>query len=354
MTDTVRWNVPEPSQMARQSALARQAELTKPTGSLGRLEELAVEIAAWQATDNPESRPAGALLFASDHPVAAQGVSAFPPAVTPAMVLNFVHGGAAASVLCRALSIPLSVVDVGVQWPAGSAHPSHPALVRDEVADDRVGDIRSEDAMSSSTFVRAVAAGANAIDRLGDVRVVMLGDMGIGNTTVASCVCAALLGGDPASFVGSGTGVLGEVLEHKRRVVADAVARLHGEREPHEVVRRVGGRDIAALFGAMARAAERRTVVLVDGFIVTAAALALVRADPRVRSALVFAHRSSELAHGRVLEALAAHPLVDLGLRLGEASGALTAYPLLELACAVHANMATFESARVPKRSDEG
>jgi nicotinate-nucleotide--dimethylbenzimidazole phosphoribosyltransferase len=174
--------------------------------------------------------------------------------------------------------------------------------------------------------------------------------MGIGNTTVASAVCAALLGGDAHDFVGAGTGVTGTALETKQRVVQEAVARLGGENQPLQVVQRCGGRDIAALMGAMAEAASRRIAVVVDGFISTAAALALAQALPAARAFMIFSHRSRERGHGRVLESLDARPLLDLSLRLGEASGALLAYPLLELSCAVHAGMATFESAAVPQQ----
>jgi nicotinate-nucleotide--dimethylbenzimidazole phosphoribosyltransferase len=333
---------------AASAARARQARLTKPPGSLGLLEETAVRVAAWQGSPTPLARPAAAVLFAADHPVTAHGVSAYPPAVTAAMVNNFAGGGAAASVLARQNQMPLHVVDVGVNTGSGARAP---AVFRDPVADDRAGDIRVEDAMSAETFERALAAGAAAVGRLDPgLRVAIFGEMGIGNTTVASAVAAALLGGEPGLYVGAGTGVAGSALENKRRVVTEAVARLKGERDVHEVLRRVGGRDIVALAGAILAALERRAVVLVDGFIVSVAALAVVQLAPAAGQGLIFGHRSAEHAHGRVLEALGAEPLLSLGLRLGEASGALAAYPLLERACALHNEMATFESAGVPDR----
>lgn len=344
-----------PDRASQEHARAHQARLTKPAGSLGRLEELAVELAAIQHTDRPAARAAAAVLFASDHAVTRHGVSAYPAAVTRAMIGNFVQGGAAASVLSRAQNIPLCVVDVGVlpgepgREPASL--PTGVSAYRDPVADDPAGDICVEDAMSASTFERAIEAGRRAVAALSaDTRVVLLGEMGIGNTTVASAVCAALLGGDPRELVGAGTGVAGHAFQTKQRVVHEAVARLGGESDALSIVRRAGGRDIAALVGAMAEAASRRMAVLVDGFISTAAALALVRALPAARPFLIFSHRSQERGHARVLEALDARPLLDLSLRLGEASGALLAYPLLELACAVHGNMATFESAAVPEQ----
>ncbi|HVW30623.1 MAG TPA: nicotinate-nucleotide--dimethylbenzimidazole phosphoribosyltransferase [Polyangiaceae bacterium] len=337
-----------PDVAAASAARARQARLTKPAGSLARLEEVAMRIAAWQGSAKPSARPAAAVLFAADHPVTVHGVSAYPPAVTRAMVNNFANGGAAASVLTSVQGLPLHVVDVGVSGDPGAVASS---VFRDPVAGDPAGDVRIEDAMSPETYERALAAGVAAIKRLDpDVRIVMLGEMGIGNTTVAAAVAAALLGGEPGLYVGAGTGVAGDALENKRRVVTDAVARLKGERAVHEILRRVGGRDVVALVGAILAALERRALVLVDGFIVSVAALAAVRLVPAARDGLLFGHRSAEHAHGRVLEAMNAEPLLSLGLRLGEASGALTAYPLLELACALHNQMATFESAGVPDR----
>jgi len=335
--------------------LRRQAELTKPAGSLGRLEALAVSVAAAQARDTPRARPAAAVLFAADHPVTRHGVSAYPAEVTAAMVRNFAGGGAASAVLCRAQGIPLSVVDVGVLTPY-EAPPPRPGFSfwRAPVAQAPAGDIRVGDAMSEATFEATLAAGADAVDQQGeDLRVLIPGEMGIGNTTVAACVCAAILGGDPGDMVGAGTGVTGAALDRKRQVVRDAVARLGAVASPLEVVRRVGGRDVAALVGAMARAAERRIVVLVDGFIATAAALALLRHDPQARPFLLFAHRSEEQAHGRVLAALDAMPLLDLGMRLGEGSGGLVAFSVLEAACRLHNEMATFASASVPKRAEQ-
>jgi nicotinate-nucleotide--dimethylbenzimidazole phosphoribosyltransferase len=343
------WNIPAADELAAARAKQRQRHLTKPAGSLGALEHVAVQLAGFQSTDHPSARPAAAILFAADHPVTRHGVSAYPPEVTAAMVANFAGGGAAASVLSRTLGVPLHVVDVGVTVPPSLPGDSCGATMRrDAVADARAGDIRVEDAMTPAVYRAAVAAGAAEIDALApDVRLVILGEMGIGNTTVAAAVGAALLGCAARDIVGAGTGVEGAALAAKIAVVDDAVARL-SSRDPHDVVRTVGGRDVAALIGAAGRALERRIPVLVDGFIVTAAMLALVRMAPASRHGLVFAHRSGERGHARLLHALDATPLLDLSLRLGEGSGALTALPLVELACATHNEMATFVDARVP------
>lgn len=355
-SDPFAFALPRADAGVRVSAVARQAELTKPPGSLGRLEELAIEIAAWQGTPAPTVRPAAALLFAADHPVTRHGVCPFPSEVTRAMVENFACGGAAASVLCAGLGVPLAVVDVGVV--SGKTEPRSAAgarLERDPVCDSAQGDLRVEDAMSPETFALAVAAGRAAVRRLDPMpRALVLGEMGIGNTTAAAAICAAILGGDPAGFVGAGTGSVGEILERKRQVVADAVARVSNRGaagpSPREALRRLGGREIAAIYGAMLEALEQRTVVIVDGYIVTAAALVLLTEYPGAREGMVFAHRSHEQAHTRVLDHLGARPLLDLGMRLGEGSGGLVAFPIIEQACRLHAEMATFASAGVPNR----
>lgn len=356
----MKFAIPAPDSSAAQHAAERQAQLTKPPGSLGRLEQVAQHLAGWQGQAIPEPRPAAVLLFAADHAVTRHEVSPYPSEVTRAMVDNFAAGGAAASVAARRLGLPLVVVDVGVNEADGSpgadrlesaAKSDRPVRVlRADVATDRGGDIRTEDAMSEATFQRCLEAGKRAFELLERPRVLILGEMGIGNTTAAAAVAAALLGDEPGSLVGAGTGTTGEALENKRAVVRDAVARLGAETKPLEVLRRVGGREMVALVGAAAAALEARCAVLVDGFIVSSALLALVRAEPKAARGLIYAHRSEEHGHRRVLKHLDAQPLLDLGMRLGEGSGALAAFSLVELACALHAEMATFESAGVPDR----
>lgn len=332
------------------SALAareRQASLTKPAGSLGLLEELAIALAGMQGVARPQARPAAALLFAADHPVALHGVSAYPPEVTAQMVANFAAGGAAASVLCRELGVSLEVIDVGVAGRAAGPRSEAVRVLRDPVADELEGDLAEAPAMTAPVLARAVAAGVAAVERLpAQTKVLVLGEMGIGNSTCAAAVALALLGGDPAELVGPGTGVGAERLAHKRAIVTRAAARAAGG-DGAEALRCCGGRELAAIAGAVGRAAERRMAILVDGFIVSAAVLALTRACPAVRPYLLFAHRSAEPGHRRILQALEARPLLELELRLGEGSGALAAYPLVQLACALHEQMATFASAQV-------
>lgn len=339
---------PADGKAARDAALARQDKLTKPAGSLGRLETLAVALAERQGRSQPKSRPASALIFAADHPVTALGVSAYPSAVTRAMVQNFATGGAAASVLASTFGVPLTVVDVGVSGPVAEVDGPHARVVRAPRA-GKGGDLLRTDALDADARDAALRAGRDAVDALDpETRVLVLGEMGIGNTTCATALSAALLETDGAALVGPGTGVHGEALETKKRVVRGALERV-GQVSPGEALRRLGGRDIAAVVGAAGRAAALGMTVLVDGFIVTSAILALCRLRPAARGAFLFAHRSAEPGHSRQLEALDAEPLLDLGLRLGEASGALTALPILDAACALHSGMATFEGAGVPE-----
>lgn len=342
---------PAPDRAAEAAARARQAELTKPPGSLGRLEEIAVQLAAWQGQALPDAT-AACVLFAADHPVTRHGISPYPSAVTRAMLQNFVAGGAAASVLCGLRGVPLTVVDVGVEGAPLQADASQAVrFVRAPVAALPAGDLRVEDAMSEAVFQGCLDAGRRAVAALPpDVRVLIVGDMGIGNSTVAACLCAALAGGDPEQWVGRGTGADAAMVQTKVAVCRDALLRLAPSDGPLERLRRVGGRELAAMFAAMATAIERRMTVLVDGFIASSAALALCKHAPGALPGLLWAHRSAERGHAALLAHLDVTPLVDLDLRLGEGSGALIAYPLLESACALHARMATFESAAVPER----
>lgn len=361
---------PDRDEVALRRAAARQDTLTKPRGSLGALERVALQLAGLQGRELPAARPAAALIFAADHPVVRHGVSAYPAAVTAAMLSNFAGGGAAASVLARLHRLPLRVIDVGVDAAPGEPRDdagAAPGAGATEVARvrrrgdvdlrDGAGDLLHRDAMTPAMHAAAQRAGADEVDALGPgLRVLVLGEMGIGNTTAAAAVYAGLLGGDPAQYVGPGTGVHGDALARKQDVVRGAVARARREHadldDPRRVLQALGGREISAIFGAMVRAISGRCAVLVDGFIVGAAALALCRIDPRWREGMIFAHRSAEPAHLRALQALDAAPLLDLDLRLGEASGALTAFPILEAACVLHAEMATFAAAGVPGRED--
>jgi nicotinate-nucleotide--dimethylbenzimidazole phosphoribosyltransferase len=334
----------------RDAAFVRQCELTKPVGALGRLEVLAIELAGVQHTDRPKANSAPIIIFAGDHGIAAQGVSAYPQQVTIAMMANFAAGGAAISVLARELGSPLEVVDAGTL-----AETPVSGIVTDK---PRRGsrDFSQEAALDEADAAFAVDCGQRAVARAAasSPDILILGEMGIGNTTSAAAMAVALLGERAETIAGSGTGLDAAGRERKARVIAATLAH-HGlapsGASPERILCTVGGLEIAAICGAMIAAAQRRIPVLVDGFIVSVAALMAVRLNPSCRPFLIFSHRSAEQGHRPVLEALDARPLLDLDLRLGEGSGAAIALPILRLACALHNGMATFAEAAVPGRA---
>lgn len=337
--------IPSPCERSRAAAQERQARLTKPPGSLGRLESLAVRLAALQARDDPRAERFWIGVFAADHGVAEEGVSAFPRAVTQAMSANFASGGAAINVLARQLGAPLEVVDVGILEPAND-----PSIIPARAGCGTANFTRGP-AMSEAQLEACLTAGAASIARAhaSDAQVFIGGEMGIGNTTTASALACALLDLPPEALAGPGTGLDPAGIRHKREVIARALAHHAGTLDSaREIMRRLGGFEIAALTGAYLHAAAARMPVLVDGFIASVAALIATRLEPACRDYLLFAHRSGEPGHGVILTALAAEPLLDLSLRLGEGSGAALAALLLRAACALHNEMATFDEAGVP------
>ena len=336
--------VAAPDADAEAQARARQARLTKPPGSLGQLEALAIRLAALQGSPRPTVDRVWISIFAADHGVAAEGVSAFPQAVTGEMLRNFAGGGAAISVLARALGATLEVVDLGTVNDPGELPGVRRAIIAASTAN-----ACTQPAMTDAQLQAALAAGAASVHaaRAAGAQLFIGGDMGIANTTAASALGCALLGLPAAALGGAGTGLDAAGVAHKVRVIERALARHADATTALERLRRLGGFEIAALAGAFLAAAQAGLPVLVDGFIATVAALAAVQLQPACRPWLLFAHRSQEHGHARVLAALEATPLLDLGLRLGEGSGAAVAVPLLRLACALHNGMATFEQAGV-------
>ena len=336
------------SAIHRDAAAARQGQLTKPTGALGRLETLAIELAGLQHTEKPRADRAPVIVFAGDHGIAAQGVSAYPQEVTIAMMANFAAGGAAISVLARELGSSLEVVDAGTL-----AEAAMPGIVVDK---PRRGsrDFSREAALSPEDLAFALDSGQRAVTRAAasEPDLLILGEMGIGNTTSAAAIAAALLGVSAQEITGLGTGLDAAGRERKARIIDSALAHhaLAGA-APEKILCAVGGLEIAAISGAIIAAAQCRTPVLVDGFIVSVAALAASRLNPSCRPYLIFSHRSAEQGHRLVLQAVNAQPLLDLDLRLGEGSGAALALPILRLACALHNGMATFAEAAVPDRA---
>lgn len=310
---------------ARADAAARQAVLTKPPGSLGRLEDLVLWLAEVQGRAMPRLETVRALIFAANHGVAAQGVSAFPAAVTAQMVQNFEAGGAAINQLCRAAGIDLRVVTLDLDRPT---------------ADFTLGP-----AMSEAETCAAIATGREAAQAEADLLVV--GEMGIGNTTAAAALSAALIGGDGEIWAGPGTGLDRSGVARKAAVIDRALTCHRGVADPLEVLRRLGGREIAALVGALAGARLNRTPLLLDGFVTGAAAAVLHRLDPDLLRHVGAAHLSAEPAHRRQLDALGLDPLLHLEMRLGEASGAALAVQICRAALACHQGMATFAEAGI-------
>jgi nicotinate-nucleotide--dimethylbenzimidazole phosphoribosyltransferase len=319
-------SAPAPDAEARAAAAARQAVLTKPPGALGRLESLAIWWCGWRGVERGRLTRPQVVVFAADHGVTAQGVSAFPAAVTAQMVANFQAGGAAINQLAGLLGARLDVVDVGVGAPTA--------------------DMTQAPAMSEAQLLAALSAGWNAVDPEADL--LIPGEMGIGNTTAAAALACALQGGAAADWVGRGTGVDDDGLARKRAAV-DAALALHGDAltDPLEALRRVGGFELAAMTGAVAAARARRIPVILDGFIATAAAAVLAAEQPGALDHCVAGHLSVEPGHGRLLDALGLAPLLALELRLGEGSGAATAALILQAALATHDGMATFAEAGV-------
>jgi nicotinate-nucleotide--dimethylbenzimidazole phosphoribosyltransferase len=320
---------------------------TKPLGSLGRLEQLALTLGQILGTQTPVLEQPQMLVFAGDHGLAARGVSAFPSDVTWQMVENFLAGGAAVSVLARQHGLALTVVDCGVARDIASrdAAPGQPRLLLRKVAPG-TQDASSGPAMSAAQCDQALANGIELVRDLPG-NVLLLGEMGIGNTSVASLLLARLCGLSLAECTGAGTGLDAAGIERKRAVLQQALDANAAAISPMDALAALGGYEVATMVGAVLQAAQERRVILVDGFITSAAVLVASRLQPHVLQRCVFAHRSGERAHGLMLEQLRAEPLLDLGLRLGEGSGAALAWPLLQSACAILREMASFEAAGV-------
>jgi len=316
---------------------------TKPLGALGRIEALAAQIAMVQGTVAPRMTACTLTIFAADHGIAHAGVSAFPQVVTGQMVLNFLSGGAAANVFAKVNGVALQVVDAGV---AGEPI-LHPDLINQRIAAG-TGNFLNTPAMSAAQAQDALARGA-AIASAATGEALAFGEMGIANTATAAALCHKLTGLPLAELVGRGTGLDDAGLANKLDILTRAAART-GDLTPEQAMAEYGGFEIVMIAGAMLETARARRVVLVDGFIATAAAVLAVALDPSARAAMVFAHTSHESGHRALLTHLEAQPLLELDMRLGEGTGALLAWPLLKAAAAMMTDMASFETAGVSNR----
>lgn len=324
-------DLPGPDLEARTRVAQRQAELTKPAGSLGRLEEIAEWLAAWQGRAEPRIERPRIAVFAGTHGVAARGVSAYPPEVTQQMVKNFLSGGAAINQLAASIDADLRIYELDLDHPTD--------------------DLSRGPAMSETRAANAMAYGMMAVEP--GIDVLCLGEMGIANTTTAATLAAALFGGSGADWAGPGTGVAGAALAHKIAVIDEALAH-HKDtiaaKDPLALLAAVGGEEFAAIAGAIVAARMGRVPVLLDGYACTAAASVLYAHDRRALDHCLVAHRSAEPGHTRLLDAIGQRPLLDMGMRLGEGSAAALAVPLLKAAAACHNGMATFAEAGVSSK----
>ena len=349
---TIEWlSIPAalPDAGARQAAESRQSQLTKPPGALDRLETIAIQLAALQGTEQPCVDKVHITVFAGDHGVAAEGVSAFPQAVTAEMVKNFARGGAAICVATRSIGAELEVINLGTAYDTGPVEG-----VKSYALGPGTANFTREPAMNEHQLACALAAGRHAAERarLKGAQLFIGGEMGIGNTTAAAALACTLLDAPPERLAGPGTGLDTHGVARKIEVIRRALA-CHSthHRTPLEALRRLGGFEIAALTGGYISCAHLGLPVLVDGFISSVAALAAARLCPGAGDWLFYSHASAEPGHRTVLKALDAQPLLDLGMRLGEGSGAAVAVPLLRMACALHNEMATFAEAGVSEKT---
>ncbi|RLJ21534.1 nicotinate-nucleotide--dimethylbenzimidazole phosphoribosyltransferase [bacterium endosymbiont of Escarpia laminata] len=351
-SDWVHAPAAKPDTNAQEAAEARQAQLTKPPGALGQLETIAIRLASLQGSVCPTIERVQITLFVGDHGVVAEGVSAFPQAVTLEMVRNFACGGAAICVLARALEADLEVINLGTIDPS-------PPEIQGQVTDRRIAagtaNFLHGPAMKQAQLQAALDTGREAVIQAKEsgTQLFIGGEMGIGNTTSATALACALLKTLADRLAGPGTGLDPDGVSHKAAVIEKALT-LHRPHltDPLECLRRLGGFEIAALTGSYLTCAQQGLPVAVDGFIAGVAALIAIRHNPDVADWCLFSHASAEPGHKTVMQALPARPLLDLGMRLGEGSGAAVAVPLLRLACALHAGMATFGEAGVSEKDD--
>ena len=330
-----------------QKALARQQQLTKPPGSLGQLENLAVKIASLQASEIPDLTHVHITVYAADHGVMAEGVSAFPQSVTAAMIRNFANGGAAISVLAQELMAKLDVINIGTVEALEEI-----LGVLDKRIDAGTANFCQSSAMTEQQCQQALLIGRdNVFSDIENTQLYIAGEMGIGNTTAATALASVLLACDPADLVGPGTGLDQQGVQHKLNVIRRALEQHTAQRDKDAltVLQTLGGFEIAAMVGAYLTCAKQGIPVLIDGFISTVAALIAEKIQAGCKDWFIYSHQSAEPGHQVVLGALNAEPLLKLGMRLGEGSGAAVAVPLLRQACLLHNGMATFEQANISK-----
>ncbi len=343
-------SAPTPCADTATAATERQNQLTKPPGALGRLEQIAIQLAAIQKQVKPSLDQVFIAVFAGDHGIVDEGISAFPQAVTVEMQRNFIKGGAAISVLAKELGAALEVVNTGTQ-----ADPEQlPGVIHAPIA-GHTANFLQQDAMTKAQWQQALELGRASVQRAVDqgAQLYIGGEMGIGNTTSATAMLSSLTGISVAEITGPGTGLNQHGVQHKIRIIEQALDRHAGSLDSAAAVSRIlGGFEISALTGAYIAAAQAGLAVIVDGFICTAAAAVALKINPSIEPYLFYSHCSAEPGHRRIIDYLQVQPIVDLNLRLGEGSGAATVLPILRLACSLHGQMATFAEAAVSEKLD--
>ncbi|GJL72821.1 MAG: nicotinate-nucleotide--dimethylbenzimidazole phosphoribosyltransferase [Nitrosomonas sp.] len=351
MTQTTHW-LRQPVAVldidAQQAALTRQQTLTKPPGALGRLEDIVIHLAGMQGNARPSADRVYIAIFAGDHGIAMENVSAFPQRVTSEMIKNFARGGAAISVLAHTLNATLDLINLGTAYDTGLLD-----NVRNVALGPGTANFVYQPAMTECQLDQALQAGYETVNRAekSSAQIFIGGEMGIANSTAASALACLLLNTPPVQLTGPGTGLDAKGMTHKLHTIHRALE-LHSPSitHPMEALRRVGGFEIAALTGAYIRCAQVGLPVIIDGFIASVAALTAVQLQPDIKNWLLFAHRSTEPGHHHVLNAINAKPWLDLGLHLGEGSGAAVLIPILRLACTLHNDMATFAEAQISEK----
>lgn len=324
--------------------------LTKPIGSLGRLESIAIELAEMTGDDFPEVTPPAAIVFAADHGITDEGVSAYPKEVTAQMVTNFLQGGAAMNIFCDQINALFTIVDVGV-----AEHIEHEQLTSEKVRHGTRNFYR-EDAMTEEEAITALRIGKKEVEKMiaKGAKSVIVGEMGIGNTSAASAIIAVATGQPIETIIGPGTGLSTEGMQHKARILKEALQNRNPDiNDSIDILKKVGGYEIAAMAGAMLEAAKNELPIIVDGLICTSAALIAKGINKRVTDYMFIGHRSLEPGHDGALASLQKEPLLDLQLHLGEGTGAALAFPLIESAVNMLRRMATFQDAGVSEKSGE-
>jgi len=334
---------------SKKAAEQRQQQLTKPAGSLGQLETVAIQLAAMQATETPSVNKVHISVFAADHGIVEEGISAFPQAVTAEMIRNFANGGAAISVLAKELNASLDVINMGTITPLEQL-----SAVSDQRIAAGTANFVHQAAMSLAQCQQAILAGRNNVEQVyqADIELFIAGEMGIGNTTSATAIAAALLDLDAKVLTGPGTGLNTKGITHKAFIIEQALNKHRADlSSPLTILHTLGGFEIAALVGCYLACGKQGLPVIIDGFISSVAALMAETLCPGTKHWFLYSHNSAEPGHHHVLSALKATTLLDLGMRLGEASGAASVLPLIRLSCALHNQMATFEQAEVSEKS---